>query len=174
MVWDWDRKIRHRIVPVYNYNSSAPTDLRSPSTDFTRPLVKTYVTEIYQNGDHRIIWMSILKIRHNALAICCQWSPAKSLKSSWNFKQSIPKMLLSRNFSWKVGLCSVMGAKAAFRNKKMKVLELLNCILLQWLQTCASSHSLFVKLQFKSKAASQNNLVSTSRMYNFGASRLLF
>lgn len=42
-------------------------------------------------------------------------------------------MLLSRNFSSKVGLCNVMGAKAFihFGNKNIKVLALLSYILLQ-------------------------------------------
>lgn len=39
---------------------------------------------------------------------------------------------------------------------------------------CALSHSLFVKLQLKSEATAQNNLVSTLRMYSFEATIPLF
>lgn len=40
--------------------TSASTDIRSPSTDFSRPLIETCIIEKYRNGGNRTIWVSII------------------------------------------------------------------------------------------------------------------
>lgn len=44
--------------------TSTSADIRSPSTDFSRPLIKTFVIEKYQNGGNRIIWVSISNLKN--------------------------------------------------------------------------------------------------------------
>lgn len=119
MIWEWDRKIRRRSVPVYSYSNSASTDIRIPSTDFTRPLVKTYVTEKYQNGDNRIIWVSILKIRHNALAVCCRWSPAKekSPEKLLKFQTKHPQNAAEQKFLLKSRTLQCHGCQSSIQKQ---------------------------------------------------------
>lgn len=44
--------------------TSAFTDIRSPSTDFSGPLIKTCITEKYRDGGNRIIWVSIINLKN--------------------------------------------------------------------------------------------------------------
>lgn len=53
-----------KVVQFTNILTPAPVDLRSPSTDFSRPLIKSYVTKKYQNGVNRIIWLSMYRLRY--------------------------------------------------------------------------------------------------------------